>query len=537
MLLEREPGVVGPNSDAHRTILPTGAVRPPASRREPVPSPAVTLDPRTPVIIGAGQAIQRVDDPLEALETADLMAAAARSAFADAGVTAPGRVDSVRVVSLFSWDYGDPGAVLAARLGLAAAETVLTAPGGQSPQYLVNLTAAEIAAGRLDLALLAGGETWRTVRRARKAGVELLWDTSHRGRSPSRLVGSTRSFVADEEQAVDLVRPVQVYPIIETVLRAARGETPEAHLRRIAQLWARFAAVAATNPFAWVRTAPTAEQIGTPGPSNRLIGLPYPKLMNSNNDVDLAAAVVICSAERAEALGVARDRWVFPLAGVSCDDIVTVSHRDRLGESTAVAVAGRRLLGLAGASIDDVELVDLYSCFPSAVQIGADALGLDHERQLTRTGGLTFAGGPWNNYSMHGIAALVADLRAAAPDALGLLWANGGYVSKHALGLYGTRPGRPFVHDHTEAQAEVDRTAPRCEVAPVDRTSGAAVVEGYTVMHTRDGVPEAGWAACRLPDGRRAWARTTDPVVAGAMTDGEWVGRSVTVADGGVLLV
>ena len=197
-----------------------------------------------------------------------------------------------------------------------------------------------------------------------------------------------------------------------------------------------------------------------------MVGLPYTKYMNSNNDVDMAAAVIMCSAEKAESLGVPRDRWVFVHAGTDCHEHQFVSNRWSFAETPAIELGGRCVLELAGCSIDDVALVDLYSCFPSAVQLGAQSLGLSLDRQLTRTGGLSFAGGPWNNYVMHAIATMVADLRGQ-PGERGLVWANGGYVTKHSFGVYSTEPPArrvqtrpPAGRDRCPAAARVGRRRP-----------------------------------------------------------------------------
>jgi acetyl-CoA C-acetyltransferase len=256
--------------------------------------------------------------------------------------------------------------------------------------------------------------------------------------------------------------------------------------------------------------------------------------MNSNNDVDMAAAVIVCSVEAARRLGVPDERWVFPLAGADCHEIPFVSHRPGFVDTPAVRVGGRAALGLAGVDIDDVEIIDLYSCFPSAVQAGAAALGLTLDRQLTRTGGLSFAGGPWNSYVMHAIATVVGDLRER-PGAHGLVWGNGGYLTKHSFGVYSTAPPR-HGFAHAEPQDEIDRLPRRELAAPMD-AAGPAVVEAYTVMHDRDGAPETAIAACLLDDGRRAWGTSTRPEVVGALCDGEWVGAAVGLDDEGALAV
>ncbi len=495
----------------------------------------MALDPRTPVIIGVGQDTQRADGVDDADEPLKLMERAVRAAAADAGLQAVPTPDSLRVVCLFSWPYRDPGRLLAGEFGVAVAETVLTASGGNAAQHLVNTTAAEIQAGRLDLAILTGGECWRTRTRATKEGAYLDWQKPPKGTEPTRVIGREVPMSDPTEAAAGADRPVHMYPIFETALRAAGGEDVDDHRKRIAELWSHFSDVAARNPYAWVRQPLSAAEIGTAGPGNRMIGLPYPKYMNSNNDVDQAAALIVCSVERARDLGVSEDRFVFPHAGSECHDHYLVSHRADLRSSPAVGVGGRAALDLAGLTIDDVDLVDLYSCFPSAVQIGAAALGvpLDWSRPLTRTGGLTFAGGPWNNYPMHAIATVARELRDGV-GRWGFVWANGGYTTKHSFGVYATEPPAAGGFRHVSPQAEID-ALPRCELAEGEDAAGPATVEGYTVVHDRDGEPEAAVAACLRPDGRRAWGRSTDADLTRAMCNGEWVGRPVTLTAAGTL--
>ena len=237
----------------------------------------------------------------------------------------------------------------------------------------------------------------------------------------------------------------------------------------------------------------------TPSPDNRMIGFPYPKRLNSNNAVEQGAAVLLCSVEAAERLGIPRDRWVFPHAGTDGHDTEHVSTRADLRSSPAIRVAGRRVLDLAGVGVDDIAHVDLYSCFPSAVQVAAAELGLGIDRDLTVTGGLSFAGGPWNNYVTHSIATMLGVLRED-PGAVGLVSANGGFITKHAFGVYSTEPPAGGFR-WEEPQAEIDASFTPTPVASPDH-EGPVTVEGYTVMHDRDGSPELGIAAVRT-DRRR----------------------------------
>jgi len=490
----------------------------------------MSLDPRTPVLIGAGQYVHRATGLDDALDASAMMCEAIRSAAADAGLGEVPNPDSVRVVGLLSWRYGDPAWVVANQLGLTPRETAVTTMGGNSPQTLVNGTAMEIQRGELDLAILCGGEAWRTRMRARKAGVELDWPKSPPDQTP-RLLGEDLEMNHPSERTRHIGMPVQVYPMFETAVRAAAGRTVEEQQTLSSELYAKFSVVAADNPYAWIRDAKTAEEIRTPTATNRMIGFPYPKYMNSNNDVDMGAALIMCSVEKAEALGVPRDRWVFPHSGADCHEHKFISNRWSFATTPAVELGGRRALELAGVGIDDIEIIDLYSCFPSAVQLGAQSLGISLDRQVTRTGGLAFAGGPWNNYVMHAIATVMNDLRDR-PGAKGLVWANGGYATKHSFGVYSTTPPVSFQHAHP--QDEID-AMPRRELAEPAGAQGSATIEAYTVMFSRDGEPETALAACLLADGRRAWGTSSEVTLATAMCEGEWVGRTAELDAEGTL--
>jgi acetyl-CoA C-acetyltransferase len=222
---------------------------------------------------------------------------------------------------------------------------------------------------------------------------------------------------------------------------------------------------------------------------------------------------------------------VFPHSGADCHEHNFISNRWSFAETPAVELGGRRALELAGVGVDDIEIIDLYSCFPSAVQLGAQSLGISLDRQVTRTGGLAFAGGPWNNYVMHAIATVMNDLRDR-PGAKGLVWANGGYATKHSFGVYSTTPPTSFQHAYP--QDEID-AMPRRELAEPAEAQGSTTIEAYTVMFSRDGQPETALASCLLADGRRAWGTSPDATLVAAMCEGEWVGRAAELDAEGTL--
>ena len=487
------------------------------------------LDPRTPVLIGAGQLSHRVDRGEAPLEPVDLIAEALRRAATDTGVgsAALRGADAVHIVSLLSWRYRDPGRLVAERLGADPRDTSRTGMGGNSPQTLVSQVCSAIQAGEADLVLLGGAEAWRTRMSTRGAGADLGWTIQGDDVPETRRSSDDVGMSAPGEQALGVVMPVQVYPLFEQAHRLKHGRTIDEQLVVASELWSRFSEVAAGNPHAWIQQRYSPEEIRTPSEDNRWIGFPYTKLMNSNNAVEQGAGVILCSAERAAALGVPRDRWVFPHSGTDAHDTYFMSNRDELGASPAIRLAGRTALDLAGVSADDLAHIDLYSCFPSAVQIAADELGIDPRRPLTVTGGLSFAGGPWNNYVMHSIATMAGVLRDD-PGSFGLVSANGGFITKHAFGVYSTEPPAHGFR-HADLQDEVD-ALPTRELA--ESHEGPITVEAWTVMHGRDGSPENGIAVGLVDDGRRAWATSTDPDVVKAMVAEELGGRRVQVGAG-----
>ncbi len=480
------------------------------------------MNPRTVVLVGAGQFMQKTADAAVALEPVAMMVEAVERAADDAGTRELLRqVDSVRVVR-GAWPYRDPARIVADRIGSSARQTLLSFDGGNTPQSLVNQSALDIEAGRLDVVVLVGAEGIYSRRRAKRAGAVIPY-TSDGDAAPAQTIGADVTMSSPLEMERGFEAPINVYPMFETAIRHHRGESVAGHLARVSALWSRFNAVAVDNPYAWIRRPMTAEQIATPSADNRLVGYPYTKSMNSNWDLDQAAAVILCSVEKAQALGISRDRWVFPWTGTDAHDTYLISNRDNYYSSPAIRTAGARCLSLAGVSVDELAHVDLYSCFPSAVQIAASELGLSEERQLTVTGGLPFAGGPLNNYVMHSIASMAQVLREH-PGEIGLCSANGGYVTKHAMGLYSTEPPAGGFR-HEDVQAEVDR-APTRQVTG-DHV-GPATIEGYAVMHDHNG-PNVALIAALTPQGVRTFARSSDPATMATLVAEEAVGRPIVV--------
>jgi acetyl-CoA C-acetyltransferase len=484
------------------------------------------VDPRTPVLIGSGQVNERGND--QTPDPVGLIALAARKAV-------PARVlealDAIRIVHMFSWRYRDPGLLLARQIGAADVTTRYSGVGGNVPQSLVSQACLDIQRGRTDVVLIGGAERWRTRTQLRADGIKPDWPQQDDSVPMAEGGEDDVPLAGLAEQRIELVRPAHVYPMFEQALRIAAGESSDEHRRRVGELWSQFSAVAAENPNAWNQTRVSAEEIWQPGPTNRMISWPYTKLMNSNNMVDQAAVILLASAEAAGRLNIPSDRWVFPYAGTDSHDTYAIGERADYHSSPAIRIAGRRVLELTGFGINDMDFVDIYSCFPSAVQVAATELGLplgDPQRPLTVTGGLTFGGGPWNNYVTHSIGT-IAERLIERPGSHGLITANGGFLTKHSFGVYATTP--PSTEFRWEdVQSEIDREPTREAVVEFD---GVGTVEAWTAPFDRDGRPEKAFVAVRTPADARTLAVMTTPSDVEASVSEDIAGAKVAVHDDG----
>lgn len=486
-----------------------------------------------PVIVGAGQTVSHWDGTggAEAAPSSVTLAAeASRRALADADVSANEiqwlgvirtNEDSIPTPPPFGENKNVPGSI-AREIGAKPAHTIYSGVGGQSPQQYVNEAAALIHAGEADCALVTGGESIGAAKTARRAGITLDWaddaDLPFENRvDPDRLL--TRLEIKH-----GLVFPPTFYGLFENAIAAREGRTRTQHRQAMSRLWETFSAVAADNPNAQFPDAKSAEFLATPSKENFEVSDPFLKWHVAQDAVNLGAAVLIMSEEKADALGVPGDKRVYLHgAGEAADTMI--SERADMDRSWAMDAALSRALGQAGKTAGDIALFDLYSCFPCAVFSSAAILEIDPDtetRPLTLTGGLPFFGGPGNNYSLHGVAEMVSQLRGR-PGEFGLVLANGGWMSKEAAGVYST--ARPESFTPAEAPA---KNAPQ---TPIADSAEAGTLETFTIFKGRDG----GWTGIgfiRTGDGARALANSTPDALKILQEDASPIGRPVTIEAG-----
>ncbi len=491
-------------------------------------------DPRAACIIGVARHTWHADDAVVvaneglAPEPLDMWEQVARDAAADAGgrvAGALGELEGVDVVYSQSWQYDDAVQRLSDRLGAAPTKRRYSGIGGSVPHVLAVEAASAIRAGDLDFSLLVGAEALATVRRLKKAGERPAW---------SFRPGEKRPFPMDmvfdpSEISHSVFEAYLTFALFDNARRSHLGRALDEHRVADGRVMAAMTSVAAAQPqHAWFPVERSAGEVSAATTENRMVAYPYTKLMTSIMDVDMAAAVLLASAERADALGVPEDRRVYLRGWGYAEEPEHVAGHAHLWHSPAMAAAAGAALSGAGIGVDDVAHLDLYSCFASSVCFALDALGIDESDTragaVTLTGGLPYHGGPGSNYMTHSLAAMTERLRLD-PGSHGVVSGVGMHMQKHAYGVWSTDPGAGVVTDPAPYRA-VEKP-----VAIVGSPEGAATVATYSVLHGRNGEPEKALLVCDVPEGGRSYAFLDGGAeVLAAAEEDELIGRPVTLS-------
>jgi acetyl-CoA C-acetyltransferase len=476
-----------------------------------------SLDARLPVLVGLGAVAH-------AAPTVDLLTDAVTAAATDAG--APELLYGVDCIAVpqGTWSLTDPARTVARRIGASRARTILCEIG-VSQQEVINHALDRVAAGRADVVVVAGAESraW-----ARDGGVDT--DVEHGG--PDEVLARPPDFVAPVEQAAGVVWPaVQQYALIENALAADIGLSAEQARDEVATLWARFNAVAKGNPEAAFAQPRDAAGIATPGPHNRPLAFPYNKWHSSQWTVNQASALLICSAERARQAGVPAENWLFPHVALHSSESVTLTARRRLEAWPAMGVLGRAAAVHLGQPLHEFRLAEVYSCFPAAVRVQQRELGLDPAGTPTLSGGMAFAGGPFNHFVLQSLCLLGRRLRDE-PHERGLLTTVSGLLSKPGLAVWSATPpdsGGLLLADLASEALDATELVPVVDDPPAATTT--ARVSSFTATYGG----ESGFEPVRtvvvadLPDGSRTAATSDDAATARhAVTEG-LAGHTVSV--------
>ncbi|MBB6290530.1 acetyl-CoA C-acetyltransferase [Pseudomonas sp. SJZ103] len=455
---------------------------------------------RTPVIVGVGEITQRTKDPAQAKEPLKLMEAALRAADKDAGANVLGLLDSLEVIQEFSWPYVDAPGQLAELLRINPTHRHYGPVGGETPVKFIHEAALRILRGDCEVAAVVGAEAQYAVTAATKNGFDLPWSPID---PDARLIRGT-NYLNPVAVTLGVASPAHVYPFYENAALAAWGQTPAAAAQESSELWARNSVVARDNPYAWNQQSFSAEEIVTPAMDNRLVAWPYTKRMVANPQVNQGAAILLTSLGRARQLGIPSDRLVHIWCGAAAQEPADYLDRDQYTRAAAQDAVLNGILGLVGDA-GRFGVLELYSCFPIVPKMARRILALAPDSTVTCTGGLSFFGAPLNNYMTHATATMVRKLRGQ-PKSLGLLYGQGGYLTKHhAIVLGSLAPQRCRLTDDYSVQSMAD--ASRGPTPPLALAfTGRAAIETFTVLYARDGSVVRGVVIARTPEGARLLA-------------------------------
>ena len=460
-----------------------------------------TSEDRIPVIVGVGEIVDRPKDISKGLEPLALLEEALRRAEADSGAKLLGEIGSLDVVNFLSWRYRDPEQLLAKRLGVAPAHCYYGPVGGESPIRYLHEAAQRIARGECSVAAVCGAEAQSTATKAERAGITLPWTPfAHDVPEPKRGAAFQKPLAVK----LGVFRPITVYPLYESATSAQWGQSPREALAESGALWSTYSRVASENPNAWLKKRFSSEEITAPSPDNRLIAWPYTKLMVANPTVNMGAALLLTSLAKARAAGIADDRLVYPLGGASAEEPRDYLLRDQFYESHPQNAVLKAVMHLAGGDGKKFDAIELYSCFPCVPKMARRTLGLGTDVQPTVTGGLTFFGAPLNTYMTHAACAMVRRLRSGAR--LGLLYGQGGFVTKHHALVVSRDAPRGAISQDTSVQAEADRNKRRVPEF-VTEAAGKGQVESFTVIFRANGEVEHGAVMLRTEQNTRTLAR------------------------------
>ncbi|OYX90459.1 MAG: hypothetical protein B7Y74_16300, partial [Novosphingobium sp. 35-62-5] len=324
----------------------------------------------TPVLVGVGQFVERIDAPDYAgLSFADLSARAATAALADTGavaavtplIKAVGAIRTFEESGAMQVPFGRaermPLAV-ARRLGIVPSVAILEKVGGQSPLALLADLGGRIARGEIPAALMFGSEAISTVRHLVAKGETRDWAES----DDPEAVGAEwidkgmgfEGTLSPVSIAHGIRAPVTAYALCENARRGKLGLSQADYALEMGQLFAPFTEVAARNPYSAATVAPmSAEEIATPGERNRMIADPYPLKLVSRDQVNQAAALVVMSVDAARAAGVPEDRWIY-LHGAALANEREILDRPDIGGYPAANAAIASALATAGKSADQM---------------------------------------------------------------------------------------------------------------------------------------------------------------------------------------
>lgn len=423
------------------------------------------------------------------------------------------------------WAYKDPARIVADNIQATNATSVF-AKIGITQQTLMGEACQRIQDGRESIILVTGGEAKFRQLQATIQGIEISDTVQADDVEADVVMQPDAELWLLEETTAGLGMPVSYYSVMESAYRHAKGQSIDENRDNLAEIYSHFADAANNNPHAWKQDKIAADYIRNPSDKNPMLAFPYTKLHNTSWNVNQACAMFFTSIEKARQLGIDESNWIYPHVSSENNAMLAVAQRPDIHRSIGAEKSAQAALTYTGLSAKDINIVDLYSCFPVAVEMYADAFGLTDKNNFSCTGGMPFAGGPLNNYALQA-ACRVFELLHQDEHAIGLTSSVSGLITKQGFGLWSKQaPKNPFAF--IDVSDEV--VAEEKPLNVIGSYHGEAVITGYTVTYHK-GERQRAIAICDLPNGQRTVSSSDDAELMATMEVNEYVGKTVTIAD------
>ena len=472
---------------------------------------------KKPVVIGLG-ITQQKGSYAELDEALFLMEKVAMRAINDCGN--PKIKDFIDVIDIPKgfWRYRDPGKWIAEKNNFSNAKTSVNKIGVLQ-QHLINNTCNKIIKGEIRAGLILGGESRAKMIAALKEGVE--YKEMELSTNPDQYVKAKDDLYGEGEAEALGLMAVGYYAVMESAMRKSKSLTLKEHEDYLGSMYAEFSEIASKNQYAASDKSISKDQIMLANNDNKPMAYPYNKYHCTSWNVSQASAILICEEELADQLNISKQKRIYPMASSETNHMIALIQRPSLISSAGLKLASEKINEVIDKHSINLDLIDLYSCFPVAVQQFENVLNLNTKISKTITGAMPFAGGPLNNYMLHATVQALLKLRNQSGNSL--ITGVSGMMTKQSFCLWSSEYQMPFYHvDVTKKAQQLDKPIPISKAK-----HGNGIVIGYTVLY--EGTqPSLGVFYIEDSQGERKVVTSQDKEIISSMREKEWIEKEIS---------
>ena len=472
---------------------------------------------KKPVVIGLG-ITQQKGSYAELDEALFLMEKVAMRAINDCGNSKiKDFIDVIDIPKGF-WRYRDPGKWIAEKNNFSNAKTSVNKIGVLQ-QHLINNTCNKIIKGEIRAGLILGGESRAKMIAALKEGVE--YKEMELSTNPDQYVKAKDDLYGEGEAEALGLMAVGYYAVMESAMRKSKSLTLKEHEDYLGSMYAEFSEIASKNQYAASDKSISKDQIMLANNDNKPMAYPYNKYHCTSWNVSQASAILICEEELADQLNISKQKRIYPMASSETNHMIALIQRPSLISSAGLKLASEKINEVVDENSINLDFIDLYSCFPVAVQQFENVLNLNTKISKTITGAMPFAGGPLNNYMLHATVQALLKLRNQSGNSL--ITGVSGMMTKQSFCLWSSEYQIPFYHvDVTKKAQQLDKPIPISKAK-----HGNGIVIGYTVLY--EGTqPSLGVFYIEDSQGERKVVTSQDKEIISSMREKEWIEKEIS---------